>query len=250
MEDAAPVAQEAVRDHLDEVEGWESPEHRASQGDLPAVLEHPHLAPILGLVGGRGPLEGVRRRLVDRPPPRLDHAIREGEIVAPARVDLDVVTAVQRVDRAVAPGDRAERRLGLAQPHLVAPVQPLPVVALRRLESQLPADVGDIGIGQVRDEPAQRVGRPARIRIGEGDDIALGRANGSILGGHLASPRAVQKAHPGLAGRHLRHEVVRSVGRRVRGDDDRQLLGGSPTRAGSRAAARSRAPRCGRPRRR
>ena len=39
---------------------------------------------------------------------RLHHSVGEGEVMPPARVDLDVVAAVQCVDRAVPAGDRAE----------------------------------------------------------------------------------------------------------------------------------------------
>ena len=59
--------------------------------------------------------------------------VRQREVVAEARVDLDVVGAAHGVDRAVAAGDRVEPRLGGAHAHLVAPVHALlvpPVVGL------------------------------------------------------------------------------------------------------------------------
>src|SRR3712207_8828377 len=56
------------------------------------------------------------------------------EVVAVARVDVDVVRAAHRVDRAVAARDRAEPRLALAQPQLVAPVRALAVRPVRSEE--------------------------------------------------------------------------------------------------------------------
>ena len=231
-----------MRDHLDEVAERQPLQHRAAQGDLPAVLEHAHLAPVLGLVRRRRLLERLRRRLVDRAPAGLHHPVREREVVPPLRVDLDVVRAPHGVDRAVAAGDRAEPRLRLALHHLVAPVDALLVRAVRGLEHEPAADVGDVRVGEVRDELAQRVGRPGRVRVREGDDLAAGLAHGPVLRRHLAAARVDDQPH---AVAEPLDELVRAVGRRVRGDDERRACRpGSRARAGSRAAARSRAPRC------
>ena len=225
MQDAAPVAEQPVRDDLDEVAGRQAPEHRAAQRDLPAVLEHPHLAPVLGLVRRRRLLERVRRRLVDRAAPLLHHPIGEREVVAPARVDLDVVGALDGVDRAVAAGDRAEPRLGVAQPHLVAPVDALPVRAGRVLEPQLAADVGDVGIGEVRDEAPERVGRPGRVR-----SRRTRRPRSTSRARHGPAPPPCRRAGSRAAAPAARaprppRRARSCVGRRVRGDDDLELLG-------------------------
>ena len=73
----------------------------------------------------------------------------------PLRVDLDVVRAPHRVDRAVAARDRAEPRLRLALRHLVAPVDALPVRAVGRLEHELAADVRDVRVGEVAPRAAR-----------------------------------------------------------------------------------------------
>ena len=228
-----------------EVPGRETPQHRAPQGDLPAVLEHPHLARVLRLVRRCRFLERDGVRLVDRPPARLDHPVREREIVAPARIDLDVVSAPERVDRSVPAGDRAEPRLLLAQPELVAPVEPLAVRARCILETKASADIGDVGIGEVGDEPAERVGRPGRVRVRERDDLGRRLANRAILRRDLAAAWAVEQPDPLLAMRR-RPRRARSCGRSMRRTRPRSRAGrrGSRARAGSRGVARSRPPRC------
>ena len=222
MEEPAAVPEQPVRDHLDEVAERQPLQHRAAQGDLPAVLEHAHLAPVLGLVRRRRLLERLRQRLVDRAAPRLHHPVGEREVVAPLRVDLDVVRPAHGVDRAVAAGDRAEPRLGLALRQLVAPVEALAVRAVGRLEHEPSADVGDVGVGEVGDELPERIGRPGRVRVGEGDDLAAGLAHGPVLGGDLAAARVDDQPH---AVAEALDELVRAVGRGVGGDDDLELVG-------------------------
>jgi hypothetical protein len=143
----------------------------------------------------------------------------------PTRVDLHVVRPVESVDRAVATGDRAELRLGLPQPHLVAPVEALLVRTVGRLEPELPADVGDLGIRKVRHELAQGVRRPGGVRIGERDDVARRLSHGTILGGDLAAALAVDQVHPRLSRRDGCHQGVRAIRRCVRRDDDLQSVG-------------------------
>ena len=142
--------------------------------------------------------------------------------MAPLRVDLDVVGAPHGVDRAVAARDRAEPRLRLALHHLVAPVEALAVGSVGRLEHELPADVRHVGVGEVRDEVAQGIRRPGRVRIGEGDDLTGGLAHGPVLRRHLASTRVDDQAH---AIPEALDQLVRPVGRRVGGDDELELVG-------------------------
>src|SRR5205807_916864 len=94
------------------------------------------------------------------------------EVVAEAGVDLDVVRATDRVDRAVPPGNRAELRLLFAQPGLEPPVDTLAVRSLRVGEHQPPADVGDVGVRKRADELGERVRSPGRVRVREDDDLA------------------------------------------------------------------------------
>ena len=109
-------------------------------------------------------------------------------------------------------------------------------------ELELAADVGDLGIGEGTDEHAQRVGRPGRVRVGEGDELGVGLADGAVLGRHLAAARVPDHAGAGPLGDRLG-----LVGRRVRGDDDlEQVARVVEGEKVLRSAARSRAPRCGR----
>ena len=61
------------------------------------MLEHAHLAAVLVLeVAGRA--SQARVRLVDRALALLHRHVREGEVVAEARIDLDVVGPAHGVD--------------------------------------------------------------------------------------------------------------------------------------------------------
>ena len=111
------------------------------------------------------------------------------------------------------------RDSALARDELVAPVDALPVRAVRRLEPQPAADVRDARIGEVADELAQRVGSPRRVRVGEGDDLRLGRAHRGVLGRDLAAARVPD--HP--RARRLR-ELLGPVGGGVGGDDELEQL--------------------------
>src|SRR5579862_6740988 len=215
VEHAARVAEMPMRDQRDAVPKRLAAEHPAAQDDEPAVLEHPHLAAVLRLVRRRRPLGGACLGLVHRAHPTLRHEVRERKVVAEARVDLDVVRAPQRVDRAVAPGDRAEPRLRCAREELVPPVHALLIPAVDGLELEPPADVRDLRVCEVADELPQRVRRPGRIRVGKGDDLRVGCTHGRILRCDLAAPRVAD--HP--RSRRCR-ELLRTVGRRIRGDDD------------------------------
>ena len=235
------VAEQPVRDDLERVQRPEPAQHLAAQHDQPAVLEHAHLAAVLGLVRRRRLLPRVRRRLVDGAPPALHHQVRQRQVVPEARVDLDVVAAAHGVDRAVAARDRAEPRLGAAHAHLVAPVEAFAVRAVGLQDLQLAADVRDVGIGEDADELPQRVGRPRRVRIREGHDLAVGLADGPVLRGHLAAARV--RDHDDA--RVLQGDLLGAVGRRIGRDDDLQLvLRVVELEQVLDRAARSRSPRC------
>ena len=128
MQEAARVAQHAVREELAEVERRHAPQAARLEQVPPRPRQHAHLAPVLVLDVARRLLERERLGLVDGAAAALHHQVREAEVVAER--PLDVVRAADRVDRAVAAGDRAERRLALAQPHLVAPVDAFAVRAV------------------------------------------------------------------------------------------------------------------------
>src|SRR5262249_19472559 len=124
------------------------------------------------------------------------------------------------VDRAVATGDRAERRLALAQPHLVAPVDAFLVRSVLALEADLAADVGHVRVGEVAHEPTQRVRRPGRVRVAEREDLALGLADGAVHRRQLSGSRALEQADAVVAA----NDLVRAVGRGVGGDHELELV--------------------------
>ncbi len=221
MQDPRAVAQQAVRHDLEQVERPETTKHLAPQDDQPAVLEHAHLAPVLGLVRRCRLLPRMRLGLVHRPAPVLDHQVRKREVVAEARVDLDVVGAAQGIDRAVAAGDGAELRLGRTLLHLVAPVDALLVAAVGVQDAQLPTDVGDLGVREHAHEGAQRIGRPGAVRVGERDDLTVGLPHRAVLRRNLAPARIRDHLHA----RELEGDLLGAVGRGVGADDDLQLLG-------------------------
>jgi hypothetical protein len=92
--------------------------------------------------------------------------------------------------------------------------------ALGGLEAQLPADVAHFGVGEIGNKQAQCVARPAGVRIRECDDVTCRLAYGPILRRHLATALAVDQAHAWLAIRNPLHDLIRPIGRGVRGDDD------------------------------
>ena len=189
------------------------------------MLEHPHLAAVLVLDVRRRLLERQRLGVVDRPPSALHHEVREREVVAEARVDVDVVGAPNGIDGAVAAGDRARLRLLLAEPRLHPPVGALDVRAVRSLEHEPAAAVGDLGIGERADELAQRVGRPRRIRVRERDDVGIRPRDGEVLCRNLPAARALEQRDARLARGDLPDDLVRAVRGRVGGDDDLEELG-------------------------
>ena len=146
--------------------------------------------------------------------------------MAPARVDLDVVVSLQRVDGAVAARDRAEAGLLLAEPQLVAPVEPLAVRSCGvarggggRRRRRRRGRRGSRRGGAAHPAPRSRWRRRTRRR-------RRGLAHRAVLRRDLAAPRAVEQAHPRLARGDRLDELVRAVGRGVGGDDDLQPVGG------------------------
>jgi hypothetical protein len=215
-----------VGDELEEVERPRRPEHAAGDDVSPGARDRAHLAPILVLRLARRLLDRDRLGVVHRAPAALLHQVRKAEVVAELGVVLDVRLAAHRVDRPVAGGDRARRRLLLSHPHLVAPVETLQVGAVGALEAELARDVADLRVGQIADELAQRVGLPLRVRVGEREHVALGLAHRPVLGGDLSLSRAAQEPDAWLALRDLLDDLVRPVGGAVGGDDDLELVHG------------------------
>ena len=156
--------------------------------------------------------------------PALHHQVREAEIVSER--PLDVVGAAHRVDRAVATGDRAERRLALAQPHLVAPVHAFAIRPVLSLKAHLAAHVRDVRIGEVAHELAQRIGRPDGVRVTEREDLAVGFARGAVERRQLPGALAAEQTDVPVLRRLAFDDRVCLVLGAVRRDDDLELLGG------------------------
>ena len=91
MEEAAAVAEDAVRDELGEVERLGRAQHPPAQEVQPSLRVHAHPAPQLVLGLARSLLEGEGFRLVDGPAATLSHQVGEAEVVPEARVALAVV---------------------------------------------------------------------------------------------------------------------------------------------------------------
>ena len=219
MQQPARVTQVPVREERQEIAGRLAAQHAPPQDDEPRVLEHPHLAPVLGLVRRRRRLEGERFRLVDRAPPALHHEVGKRKVVPEARIDLDVVRPAERVDRAVAGRDRAEPRLGLAGHELIAPVDALLVPPAWRLEPRLTAHIRDSPVCEVADKLPERVGSPGRVRVGEGDDFRVRRTHRSVL--RCDFPAARIPDHPGT---RRPRELLGAVGGRIRRDKELEQL--------------------------
>ena len=94
------------------------------------------------------------------------------------------------------------------------------------LELQAAANVRDVGISEAVHELPERVGRPRRIRVREGDDLGLRLAHGVILRGDLAAARIADDAGARSLGELL--GLVRGC---VRRDDEPQLVVGVVERA-------------------
>ena len=133
-----------------------------------------------------------RLGLVDSPPAAAREDVGQREVVAEPRIHLDVVRPPQRGDRPVSARDRADPGLRRANEQLVAPVDPFLVPALVGLEHDFSADVRDLVVGEVADEAPERIGRPGRVRVRKGDDLAARPTHGQVLRRHLAAAGAAQ----------------------------------------------------------
>src|SRR5262249_60706912 len=100
----------------------------------------------------RRSLPRKRARLEDGPPAARDHQVRERQVVAETRVDLDVVCAANRVDRTDPACDRSKRRLIAAEPRLEAPVGPFAVRPVGSLVEVAATHVCNLRIGEVANE--------------------------------------------------------------------------------------------------
>ena len=94
---------------------------------------------------------------------------------------------------------------------LEPPVSALDVRAVRVLEHQPAADVGDLGIGERADEQSQRVGRPRRVGVRERHDVGLRARDSEVLRGYLAAARALEQPDALLTRLDLTDDLVRAV---------------------------------------
>ena len=223
MEERARVAEQPVGDDLVAEQRAVAARvpHPIGDDDVGQPDHHPPLA--RELAGGRGDqlLARPRRRHLDRAPAVLAEDEREREVMAPRRGEEPVGGAADRVDRAVAGGDPAEPGLEVADRGLVAPVEPLFVVAPGVPgERDPPAGVADVGIGEGRHERGQRSRLPDRVGVAEGDDLAPRPLDRGVLGRDLAGPGQVED-HVGAGGAG---QLDGPVGGTVGGDDQLELL--------------------------
>jgi hypothetical protein len=81
--------------------------------------------------------------------------------VAVLRSQLHERRATDRVDGAASRRETSARRLVLAEPELIAPVEALSVVStVHLIELDPPADVPHLRVGEIADEEPKRVGLP------------------------------------------------------------------------------------------
>ena len=128
--------------------------------------------------------------------------------------------AADGVDRAVAGGDRGERRLLRAQPHLVAPVQALLVGPALVDELDVAAHVADARIGERLGQLGQRVRRPHRVGVRERDQLTGRGAHRRVLGADLAAARQLEHL-VGAGGSRARRGLVTGA---VDGDDHLEAI--------------------------
>ena len=247
MEDAAGVAQEPVRDHLDPIKRTQraQAEHAPVQDEQPAVPEHAHLAAELVREVGRHLLERHGARGVDGAEAALDHQVREREVVPEARVDLLVALAPQRVDGAVAARDRdrsatraraARSRSASRRPPGSCPRASAAAAGRRRRRRA--------GSASGATRCCKRVRLPLAVGVRERHDVHVGeRPQRVVLGVDLAAARRAHELDAALGEARARSRRCR----RSRRPRRRRCAGsraGSRARARSRACARSRRPRC------
>ena len=174
MQDPRAVAKQPVRDDLEQVHRRRAgaASSRAARSASSARTSAPCAGTRVSF-GRRRLLERLRARLVHRAPAVLHHQVRQRQVVAEARIDLDVVGASHRVDRAVAARDRAERRLGARGRPSRSASRALPC------SSRPPR--GSAAGRRRRRRPDRRTrarasrsasGAQRRVRVREGDDLA------------------------------------------------------------------------------
>ena len=225
MEPPAPVAQMPVRQKLERVHRPDAAQHPTLEEHQPRMLEHPHLAAVLVLRVARRLLERERLGVVHRALAALDEAVRKRHVVPVARVDIDPVLPPHGVDRPVPAVDRAERRLLLAHPHLVAPVQPLAVLPVRCEQPQLATHVRHLRIGEASNQQPQRVRLPGRVRVRERHDLRVRLPHREVLRCDLPAARTAQQRDARLPRSERLDQRIGPVGRRIRGDDHVEELG-------------------------
>src|SRR5262245_15623091 len=196
-------------------------EHPPPEHHVPEPPHHAALAPELAPDRGRHLLVGGGPGLVDGTPAALSQLEGKADVLAAARVELDVRLAADRVDAPLPCGDSRQPRLHRAHRHLVAPVEALLVATLAALEANLAAGVADALVREAVHEATERVGPPVAVRVGEGEDLARRAPNGLIERRDLAAPRQVQDP----IGPRGPGQLDRAVGGPVRGDDHLEQVG-------------------------
>ena len=88
------------------------------------------------------------------------------------------------------------------------------------------ADVSHVRVGEIPDEKTQGIGCPARVRVGERDDLAGRLAHCAILCGDFPGALAFEQANLRIGFCNRTDDGVRFVGRRVRRDHDLEAIAG------------------------
>src|SRR5262249_9104360 len=125
--------------------------------------------------------------LVDGAPPPLGQLEGEADVLAAAGVELDVRLPSDCVDAAVPRRDPGEPGLHRANRHLIAPIEALLIAALASVETDLPADVAHLPVGEAPEEATQGIGSPMAVRVREGEDLARRPLHRLIERSHLPS---------------------------------------------------------------
>ena len=145
--------------------------------------------------------------------------------MTPARIDLDVVLATERVDRAVAAGDRAQpgllrraatSRSASRRPRDSSPPPPPGAADRRRTPTS----------GSASAATSRRNASGAQVAFASEKATTSPRRppHGAVLCRDLAPAGAVEQPHAAVTGRRLLDERVRPVCRGVGGDDDLELV--------------------------
>src|SRR4029077_19552287 len=111
VENPGRVSENTVRDELGHIERPRTTEDPSREDVAESSSDGANLAAVLVLGLRRRLLDGDRRGLVHRTEPSLFHEVREPEVVSELRIVLDVGIPFHCVDRTIAGGDGAARRL-------------------------------------------------------------------------------------------------------------------------------------------